>query len=242
MVIVDTGRRVVVASVEINRSFMDKHRRIGGVMVSDNGVSLSYHKDELFFAYPYLKNHSKKDLLAANVAASTAQPGGGCVHFGAIANAQLPISDQFCVINHAKTIKVMTQKTTSTIYWTGAALTSLWFGASGFFELTKNPVVWDITVQLGYPAHFIYLLGVFKLSGVAVLLTPNKLHRLKEWVFAGIFFDIIFAFVSKLAVIGFAATADAIIAFVMVSVTYAMFRRLEKYSGNTLDQANVLAH
>ncbi|WP_188931082.1 DoxX family protein [Dyadobacter endophyticus] len=136
----------------------------------------------------------------------------------------------------------MTQKTTTTIYWIGTALTSLWFGASGFFELTKNPVVWDITVQLGYPAHFIYLLGVFKLSGVAVLLTPNKLHRLKEWVFAGILFDIIFAFVSKLAVIGFAATVDAIIAFVMVSVTYAMFRRLEKYSGNTVGRDAVLAH
>ena len=120
----------------------------------------------------------------------------------------------------------MELKTQKRIYWTGAVLTSLWFGTSGFFELTKNPVVWDITQQLGYPAHFIYLLGVAKLSGIVVLLTPNKLLRLKEWVFAGIFFDIIFAFVSKLAVLGFAATADAIIAMVMVTVTYTMFRRL----------------
>jgi hypothetical protein len=120
----------------------------------------------------------------------------------------------------------MELKTQKRIYWTGAVLTSLWFGASGFFELTKNPVVWDITQQLGYPAHFIYLLGVAKVSGIAVLLIPNKLLRLKEWVFAGIFFDIIFAFVSKLAVLGFAATADAIIAMVMVTVTYTMFRKL----------------
>lgn len=120
----------------------------------------------------------------------------------------------------------MELKTQKRIYWTGVALTSLWFGASGFFELTKNPVVWDITQQLGYPAHFIYLLGVAKVSGIAVLLTPNKLLRLKEWVFAGIFFDIIFAFVSKLAVLGFAATADAIIAMAMVTVTYTMFRKL----------------
>lgn len=120
----------------------------------------------------------------------------------------------------------MELKTQKRIYWTGAVLTSLWFGASGFFELTKNPVVWDITQQLGYPAHFIYLLGVAKVSGIAVLLTPNKLLRLKEWVFAGIFFDIIFAFVSKLAVLGFAATADAIIAMVMVTVTYTLFRKL----------------
>lgn len=117
-------------------------------------------------------------------------------------------------------------KTSKVIYWTGAALTSLWFGASGFFELTKNPLVWEITQQLGYPAHFIYILGVAKLSGVVVLLTPNRLLRLKEWVFAGVFFDIIFAFFSKLAVLSLPSTIDAVIAFVMVTVTYAMFRKL----------------
>lgn len=120
----------------------------------------------------------------------------------------------------------MTQKTATTIYWIGTVLTSLWFGASGFFELTGNPLVWGITQQLGYPPHFIYLLGVAKLSGVAVLLIPGKLLRLKEWVFAGVFFDIIFAFFSKLSVLGLAATLDAVIAFIMVTVTYAMFRKL----------------
>ena len=120
----------------------------------------------------------------------------------------------------------MNSKTTKIIYWTGVVLTSLWFGASGFFELTTNKIVWEITQQLGYPAHFIYILGVMKLAGVITLLIPNKLLRLKEWVFAGLYFDIIFAFFSKLAVLNFAAGIDAIIAFVMVSVTYLMFRKL----------------
>jgi hypothetical protein len=120
----------------------------------------------------------------------------------------------------------MNTKTTKVIYWTGAALTSLWFGASSFGELTKNAFVWDITLKLGYPPHFIYFLGVAKLLGVAVLLTPNKLLRLKEWVFAGLFFDIIFAFLSKLAVLNFAAGIDAIVASIIVGVTYAMYRKL----------------
>lgn len=120
----------------------------------------------------------------------------------------------------------MNSKSTKAIYWTGVILTSLWFGASGICELTKNPLVWDITLQLGYPPHFIYMLGVAKVVGILVLLTPNKLLKLKEWVFAGIFFDITFAFFSKLNVLGFAATADAIIAFAMVSVTYVFFRKL----------------
>ncbi|MFC3158208.1 DoxX family protein [Chryseobacterium zhengzhouense] len=120
----------------------------------------------------------------------------------------------------------MKTKTTKIIFWSGAIFMSLWFGASGFFELTKNPVVWDITRQLGYPPHFIYILGVFKLSGILVLLLPNRLLRLKEWVFAGMFFDIIFAFFSKIVVLGFPATIDAIVAFTVLSVTYLMFRKL----------------
>ncbi|WP_288447293.1 DoxX family protein [uncultured Chryseobacterium sp.] len=120
----------------------------------------------------------------------------------------------------------MKTKTTKIIYWAGAIFMSLWFGASGFFELTKNPVVWDITLKLGYPPHFIYILGVFKITGVLVLLVPNRLLRLKEWVFAGMFFDILFAFCSKVAVLGFSATADAVIAFSVLAVTYLMFRKL----------------
>ncbi|WP_426278493.1 DoxX family protein [Chryseobacterium sp. S-02] len=120
----------------------------------------------------------------------------------------------------------METKTEKVIFWSGAIFMSLWFGASGFFELTKNPVVWDITQQLGYPPHFIYILGVFKLSGIIVLLLPNRLLKLKEWVFAGMFFDIIFAFFSKVAVLGFPATIDAIVAFTVLSVTYFMFRRI----------------
>jgi len=120
----------------------------------------------------------------------------------------------------------METKTEKIIFWSGAIFMSLWFGASGFFELTKNPVVWDITQQLGYPSHFIYILGVFKLSGIIVLLLPNRLLKLKEWVFAGMFFDIIFAFFSKVAVLGFPATIDAIVAFTVLSVTYFMFRRI----------------
>ena len=132
----------------------------------------------------------------------------------------------------------MNIRSTKAIYWAGVILTSLWFGTSGVCELTKNPLVWDITLQLGYPAHFIYILGVAKISGVLVLLTPNKLLRLKEWVFAGVFFDITFAFFSKLSVLGFAATVDAIIAFVMVSVTYVMFRKLYPVPVTTRIAAN----
>ncbi|WP_114792072.1 DoxX family protein [Niabella yanshanensis] len=120
----------------------------------------------------------------------------------------------------------MKTKTTKIIYWSGIIFMALWFGASGFFELTKNPLVWDITLRLGYPPHFIYILGVFKLAGIIVLLVPDRLLKLKEWVFAGMFFDILFAFFSKLLVLGFSATGDALIALAVLSVAYLMFGKL----------------
>jgi hypothetical protein len=120
----------------------------------------------------------------------------------------------------------MTQKTEKTVYLIGLALTALWFTASGFFEITKNPIVWNDTIALGYPPHFITVLGVAKLAGVVVLLIPNRLLWLKEWVFAGLFFDIIFAFTSGYSVVGPAGCVASVVAFIMVLVTYVAFRRL----------------
>jgi len=85
---------------------------------------------------------------------------------------------------------------------------------------------------LGYyaaigPSTAFYLhFGSIKLAGVIVLLLPNRLLRLKEWVFAGMFFDIIFAFFSKVAVLGLASTTDAVVAFIVLSIAYVMFRKV----------------
>lgn len=108
----------------------------------------------------------------------------------------------------------------------GRIFMSLWFGTSGFFELTRNPVVWDITLKLGYPAHFIYILGVFKILGSIIFLIQNRFNRIKEWIFAGMFFDITFAFFSKIVVLGLSSTIDAIIAFVVLAITYYSFNRI----------------
>ena len=58
------------------------------------------------------------------------------------------------------------------------------------------------------------MLAVAKVLGITVLLIPGKLLRLKEWVFAGVFFDIIFAFASKVGVFAPSAAIDAVVAFI----------------------------
>lgn len=112
------------------------------------------------------------------------------------------------------------------IFWTGIIMLVGWFGASGFLEITKNPIVWDHTIKMGYPPFFITTLGFAKLLGVIVLLIPNKLNWLKEWVFAALFIDVIFAGVSVYSYSGISGMFKPFIAFVLILTTYIMFRKI----------------
>lgn len=112
------------------------------------------------------------------------------------------------------------------IYWVGIILLSVWFGASGFMEITKNPIVWGATIKMGYPPLFITTLGIAKILGVAVLLIPNKLNWLKEWVFAAFFFDVIFAVTAVYSFAGISEIVKPGIAFGLILITYIMFRKI----------------
>ncbi|HEX4206111.1 MAG TPA: DoxX family protein [Ktedonobacteraceae bacterium] len=50
-----------------------------------------------------------------------------------------------------------------------------------------QPVV-EVLAQLGYPVYLLTILGVWKLLGAIVLLAP-RFPRLKEWAYAGTFFE-----------------------------------------------------
>ncbi|WP_343556039.1 DoxX family protein [Sphingobacterium sp.] len=120
----------------------------------------------------------------------------------------------------------MTNTTYQKIYLGGRIFMAIWFAISGFFELSRNPVVWNITLKLGYPEHFIYILGVFKICASILFFLPNRFDRLKEWIFAGMFFDITFAFFSKVAVLGIPSTMDTMVAFAVLFLTYYAFNKL----------------
>ena len=52
--------------------------------------------------------------------------------------------------------------------------------------------------RLGYPLYFLVILGIWKLLGVVALVIP-RFPRLKEWAYAGVFFDLTGAVASQLA-------------------------------------------
>ena len=84
-------------------------------------------------------------------------------------------------------------------YWIPTALFSFALTGSGFMTLTRQPPMVAAYQHLGYPLYFMTILGLAKLLGVATVLAPG-LPRLKEWAYAGIFFDLTGAAVSHAAV------------------------------------------
>ena len=55
---------------------------------------------------------------------------------------------------------------------------------------------------LGYPVYFIQFISVAKVIGAIAILIPG-LNRIKEWAYAGLFFDLSGAIYSGIAVSGF---------------------------------------
>src|SRR5258708_24907775 len=74
-------------------------------------------------------------------------------------------------------------------YWVTTSLFAAAFLASGAAELASAPAAVASTLALGYPGYFLTILGVWKVLSAPALLAP-RLPRLKEWAYAGIFFDL----------------------------------------------------
>lgn len=83
-------------------------------------------------------------------------------------------------------------------YWLTTALVAFAFGAGGALDVSGAPDVVAAMAHLGYPAYFAIVIGVWKLLGAAAVLAP-KLPRVKEWAYAGMFFDLTGAAVSHAA-------------------------------------------
>ena len=63
---------------------------------------------------------------------------------------------------------------------------------SAFMYFTKNEMVNGFFAELGFPVWLIYPLAVAKLLGVLAILS-RKNQLLKEWAYAGFFFDAVLA-------------------------------------------------
>ena len=106
----------------------------------------------------------------------------------------------------------MTTRVKSIVYWTMTILVALPIGSGGVGQLIQYRANPHGTVPvLGYPLYFFAILGTWKVLGTIAILVP-RYPRLKEWAYAGIFFDLTGAAASCAAVGGYGAYGFHVIA------------------------------
>ena len=107
----------------------------------------------------------------------------------------------------------MQPKTVKILYWVFTVLFALLMIFSSYGSIVVNDDAKKlIHEQLGYPVYFIPFTGYAKLIGSIVILIP-RLRTIKEWAYAGLFFDLIGAVYSSIAV---AKGVDPMMLFLLV--------------------------
>jgi hypothetical protein len=92
----------------------------------------------------------------------------------------------------------MTTKKAKTVgYWVTTGLL-VFCMTGGIFELLGLQPTMDGIMRLGYPSYIIPALGLGKVLAILAILSPG-VPRLKEWAYAGIFFNMLGAIVSHVA-------------------------------------------
>ena len=94
----------------------------------------------------------------------------------------------------------MNRETIKTIaYWVTTIFGPASFMVGGFLFLTRNEQITTTLTHLGYPIYFASILGVWKVLGAIAVVIPG-FPRLKEWAYAGFFFDLTSAAASRIFV------------------------------------------
>jgi hypothetical protein len=102
-------------------------------------------------------------------------------------------------------------------YWITTALIAFFIGGGGASQLWQfyaHPHA--VVPALGYPMYFFGILGFWKVLGAIAILVP-RFPRLKEWAYAGIFFDLTGAAASCAAVGGYGAYGFHVLAPIILA-------------------------
>jgi DoxX-like family len=76
----------------------------------------------------------------------------------------------------------------SILYWSFTVVVAFELAAGALWDLLRIEFVRVVLTHLGYPQYLLIILGVWKVPGALALLVP-RFPRLKEWAYAGTFFD-----------------------------------------------------
>lgn len=109
-------------------------------------------------------------------------------------------------------------------YWISTGLMSLLMLFSAGMYIFNNAAVQEAFTSLGYPTYIIYPLAIAKILGL-IAIWSNLSKPLKEWAYAGFFFDFVLAFLAHLMV-NDGQFGAAIMALFLLFVSYFSWKKL----------------
>ncbi|WP_343701410.1 DoxX family protein [Chitinophaga sp.] len=122
-------------------------------------------------------------------------------------------------------------KKTKIIFWVSTVFIFLFEGIMPLSTLLFTPAYAYVgTRPLGYPDYFAISLIIMKFSGALAILLPAIPARLKEWAYAGLTFNLLFAVISHIVV-------DGNIAFILTPVVVMIILALSYFSSGKMQMA-----
>jgi len=122
-------------------------------------------------------------------------------------------------------------KKTNIFYWIFTGLFGLLMFFSAIPDVLSSPVAIEgMHKGLGYPVYFVPFIGVAKILGVVAILVPG-FPRVKEWAYAGLFFDLIGATFSIIAVGNISGVSFMVLPIALGITSYLLYtkrRRLQQ--------------
>ncbi len=116
------------------------------------------------------------------------------------------------------------------IFWAATIILVLWEGVMPLSTMLFAPQYVNAgTKPLGYPDYFAYALIICKVLGVFAIAYPKTPARLKEWAYAGLTFNLIFAFISH-------ACVDKNISYMLMPLVVMAILAVSYIYNNTIQQ------
>ncbi len=114
-------------------------------------------------------------------------------------------------------------KKTTILYWSITGLFAAFMIFTSIPNVMMSPEAVTFITHLGYPEYFIPFIGVAKILGSLGILLPG-FPRIKEWAYAGLFFDLAGAFYSIAAVDGIKPDiAFMVLPFGLIAASYYLW-------------------
>ncbi|HEX8269613.1 MAG TPA: DoxX family protein [Flavobacterium sp.] len=111
------------------------------------------------------------------------------------------------------------------IFWIATGILILWEGMMPLVTMAVAPEYFNVgTKALGYPDYFAYSLAVCKILGVVAISAPGIPNKLREWAYAGLTFNLVFAFISHAFVdknVGFMLMPLVVLFILAISYIYS---------------------